>query len=43
VHVSFPWPALEAALSILNFSRLKKTIFEKKLIKTKEIVINEES
>ena len=38
-HISFLWPPLEPALSILNFSLLclKKKVFKKKeLIKTKE-------
>jgi hypothetical protein len=39
-HVSFPWPLLEAALTILNVSLLLKTFLDKKLMKTKEITIN---
>jgi hypothetical protein len=41
MNVSFPWPPLEAALSIFNFSFfVKKQFFENKLIKAKEVAMN---
>jgi hypothetical protein len=36
-YVSFPWPPLEAVLSIFNLSFLLKTISEKELIKAKKL------
>jgi hypothetical protein len=43
-YVSFPWPPPEAALLVFNVSFLiKKTVFEKEVIKTKEIAINADS
>jgi len=39
-YVSFPWPQLEAALSILNIRLVWKTIFEEGFVTTKEISIN---
>ena len=40
----FPWPPLEAALSIFNVCFfVKKQLFEKELMKTKDIAINVES
>jgi len=43
-YATFPWPPLEAALPMFNvFFFVKKTIFEKLLIKTKAIAINAES
>jgi hypothetical protein len=41
-YVSFPWPPLEAALSIFNFTFLLKQFLEG-INKTKEIAINVES
>jgi len=44
--VSFPWPPLEAALSVLNirlFFVKKKTFIEKELMKIKEIAVSGES
>jgi len=39
-YVTFPWPLLDAALSIFNISCfVKKQFFKKELIKTKEIAI----
>jgi len=38
VYVNFPWPSLEAALSLFNIRLLLKTVNE--LIKTNEVAIN---
>jgi len=37
------WPLVEAALSILTLAVFRKTVFEKEVIETKEIVINAKS
>jgi len=43
-YVTFPWPLLDAALSLFNVTCfVKKRFFEKELIKTKETVINAKS
>ena len=40
-YVGFPWPQLEAALSILSIRFVLKTIFfEQEFMKTNEISIN---
>jgi hypothetical protein len=41
--VTFPWPTVESALSIFNIAFLSVRVFEKELIKTKEIAISAES
>jgi hypothetical protein len=42
--VSFPWPPLEAALSIINIRLfVKNNFFEEELLKTRELAINVES
>jgi len=42
-YVSFPWPQLEAALSIFNIRFVLKATFEQEFMKTNEMSINARS